>query len=104
MNKREHDNTKITPPFSPRGHAGSSLDQRRVAATAKRHIVRYPLHLLMISIAAIFLFPFLWMLLTSLKTDQEIAGGQFFPAFPRFRSAPAQPLEIYELQIRTLDA
>src|SRR5437773_2493485 len=59
-------------------------------------------HSLMLALAAIFLFPFLWMILTSIKTDQEIAEGKLVPNLPRFHSTGS--FDIYELQVRTLDA
>src|SRR5687768_7894753 len=42
-------------------------------------------HLLLLTGAAIFLFPFFWMVLTSFKTDEEIAEGGVWPAIPVYR-------------------
>ncbi len=46
------------------------------------------------------------MLLTSMKTDEELAAGAWWPSIPHFRADadPARPLELRELQLRTLDA
>ncbi|MDW8262099.1 MAG: carbohydrate ABC transporter permease [Phycisphaerales bacterium] len=77
---------------------------------------RVVVHLLLLLIAAVFLFPFVWMLLTSAKTDEEVAAGRRLPALPVFRaSSPYQridtsgavgtaALELYGLQVRSLDA
>jgi ABC-type glycerol-3-phosphate transport system permease component len=42
-------------------------------------------HLLLIAVSAVFLAPYLWMLASSMKTDEEIAADRVFPASPRFR-------------------
>src|SRR4051812_16542176 len=42
-------------------------------------------HLLMLAGACFFLFPFLWMVLTSFKTDQEVSEGEWWPTVPHFR-------------------
>jgi ABC-type glycerol-3-phosphate transport system permease component len=42
-------------------------------------------HLLLLTAAMIFLFPFVWMVATSIKTDEEIAAGDWWPTIPRFR-------------------
>lgn len=41
--------------------------------------------LVLISCSAIFLFPFLWMLVSSVKTDEEVNQGDFWPELPEFR-------------------
>lgn len=46
-------------------------------------------HALLISTMGVFLFPFLWMLSTSLKTDEELPAARVLPDIPRFR--PASP-------------
>lgn len=62
------------------------------------------IHLALLTIAAIFIFPFVWMLGSSIKTDEEVSH-QSLPAIPRFRatSDPARPLEILGVELRTLD-
>lgn len=42
-------------------------------------------HLLMLTFAVLFLFPFLWMIGTSLKTDEELSEGNVLPEWPTFR-------------------
>src|SRR4051794_13776616 len=66
----------------------------------------WPAHLLLLTGGIAFLFPFLWMLLTSMKTDEELAAGTWWPSIPHFRADAdlARPLELRELQLRTLDA
>jgi multiple sugar transport system permease protein len=62
-----------------------------------------------------FLFPFFWMLVTSLKTDEELTTSRWLPALPTFRadSPYARPagaddslarFELRGVQLRTLDA
>src|SRR4051812_13313247 len=41
-------------------------------------------HLLLVTAALIFLFPFAWMVATSLKTDEEIMARTWWPALPSF--------------------
>ncbi|MGN6727004.1 MAG: hypothetical protein ACTHLZ_13875, partial [Tepidisphaeraceae bacterium] len=43
------------------------------------------LHLILLTMAAIFLFPFAWMVGMSLKTDTEATSTSLFPAMPHFR-------------------
>src|SRR3954468_22629317 len=42
-------------------------------------------HVLLVTAALIFLFPFAWMVATSLKTDEEIMERTWWPALPSFR-------------------
>ncbi len=52
-----------------------------------RYAARYGLiHLLLISGVLVVLFPFAWMVGTSLKTDEEVAEASWFPAIPTFRA------------------
>jgi len=78
--------------------------------------IRFGLHLLLLSIAAAFLFPFVWMLLTSAKTDEEVAAGRWLPALPTHQwespyetvDAAGKPIaagvSLLDLQVRLLDA
>ncbi|BDS06652.1 hypothetical protein NT6N_16920 [Oceaniferula spumae] len=43
------------------------------------------LWLILASCSAVFLFPFLWMLVSSIKTDEEVSQGEFWPDLPEFR-------------------
>src|SRR4051794_37211942 len=60
-------------------------------------------HAMMLACVVAFLFPFVWMIATSLKTDEELEGaGGFWPALPRFVASSS--IELRGLQLRTLDA
>src|SRR5690349_24981747 len=55
-------------------------------ASVAQYIVRRGWsHLLLLTAAMIFLFPFVWMVATSIKTDEEILAGDWWPAMPTFR-------------------
>ena len=45
------------------------------------------LHLTLLAMAVIFLFPFAWMVGMSLKTDEEATSTSFFPSVPHFRQS-----------------
>jgi ABC-type glycerol-3-phosphate transport system permease component len=50
-----------------------------------RYIVtRGWLHLILLSAVGVFLFPFVYMVGTSLKTDEELTESDWFPAVPKF--------------------
>src|SRR5688572_22712489 len=60
-------------------------------------------HVLLLAGVGIFLFPFVWMLATSLKTDDELISPNWWPAVPTFvgespyvRPAPliAKPVDV----------
>src|SRR5688572_734151 len=53
----------------------------------RRALPRVGTHLLLILFAAAFVFPFAWMLTTSIKTDEEINDPTLWPGLPRFRDA-----------------
>ncbi len=68
-------------------------------------------HLVLLTGVAIFLFPFLWMLGMSLKTDEEATGTDLFPAVPVFRAdspvvrpdaEPARPISLTPAQWKEL--
>ncbi|MBA3847775.1 MAG: hypothetical protein H0X45_14185, partial [Planctomycetes bacterium] len=44
-------------------------------------------HVVLLAGAGVFLFPFAWMVGTSLKTDDEISEDRLFPALPSQRLA-----------------
>lgn len=52
----------------------------------RRRVSAIVLHVVLALLSIIFLFPFLWMLMTALKTPQEIIMGmeQFFPKNPQW--------------------
>ena len=53
-----------------------------------RHLAQHAwLHLLLITGALVFLFPFAWLIGSSLKTDEEIAEPTWFPALPTFKES-----------------
>ena len=98
------------------GSGGLSRCHLPAARRPRRSSGRVLVHLLLVCVAAVFLFPFVWMLLTSAKTDEEVAAGRRLPALPTFRdSSPydttdpsGRPvraaLELIGLQVRSLDA
>jgi multiple sugar transport system permease protein len=43
-------------------------------------------HLILLSGVGLFLFPFAWMVGTSLKTDEEVVEDRWFPSVPTFRA------------------
>jgi ABC-type glycerol-3-phosphate transport system permease component len=43
------------------------------------------IHLVLIAAVFVFMIPFAWMVVTSLKTDEEITGNAWVPALPVFR-------------------
>jgi ABC-type glycerol-3-phosphate transport system permease component len=52
----------------------------------KTFIAHFFLHIVLIALSFVFLFPFLWMLFTALKTPQELLQGTqaFFPEDPQW--------------------
>ncbi len=43
------------------------------------------IHLVLLAGVALFVFPFIWMVGTSMKTDEEMADTAWFPTIPQFR-------------------
>lgn len=68
------------------------------------------IHLVLFTLACIFLFPFVWMLLVAAKTDEEVAANRL-PALPTFKErSPYQTgdgqtasLELLGIDLRTRD-
>src|SRR5690242_5184615 len=63
------------------------------------------LHLTLLCGVCIFIFPFVWMVATSLKTDEELTSNSWWPEIPTFRDhspyvlptpALVKPLEVSE--------
>src|SRR4051812_32911585 len=57
----------------------------RADAIARYIVRRGWSHLVLLTAAMLFLFPFVWMVATSMKTDEEIAARNWWPQFPVFR-------------------
>ncbi|CAN5377556.1 hypothetical protein BH09PLA1_BH09PLA1_18690 [soil metagenome] len=55
------------------------------------------LHLILLTGVGIFTFPFLWMIFTSLKTDDELTSPNWMPAIPAFKSHSPYVLDAPEL-------
>jgi ABC-type glycerol-3-phosphate transport system permease component len=51
---------------------------------ARYVVTRGWMHLALITCVGIFLLPFVWMIATSLKTDEELLTPDWFPRMPRF--------------------
>ena len=69
------------------GDSLSSSRSRSGAARFLRYVAaRGTLHLTLLTGAALFLLPFLWMVFTSLRTDEEALEPGFFPIVPTFRA------------------
>ena len=67
-------------------HAASAAPRAQRASCLMRYVrQRAWVHLLLIAGTALFLFPFYWMLSTSLKTDDELAEARIAPTIPLFR-------------------
>jgi multiple sugar transport system permease protein len=58
--------------------------QSRMPRLARYVITRGWMHVALITCVGIFLLPFVWMVATSLKTDEELLTPQWFPRMPRF--------------------
>src|SRR5687767_875802 len=70
---------------------------RPPGAIARYFVTRGWAHLLLLAGVGIFLFPFVWMVATSLKTDEELTSASWWPQVPTFRDAspyvrPAPPI------------
>src|SRR5690242_3822253 len=68
--------------------ASTSLASSRGSWRVSRYLMeRGWAHLLLLAGIGLFLFPFAYMLGTSLKTDEELTAAAWFPAIPTFRAA-----------------
>src|SRR5262245_2129137 len=68
-----------------------AIDEKsnRNSQIANRKFVRYIvargwLHLTLLCGVGIFMFPFVWMIGTSMKTDDEVTEQNWMPSIPRF--------------------
>ena len=68
-------------------------------------------HLILLSGVCLFMFPFVWMVGMSMKTDDEAAGSDILPAIPTFRAdspsvrppiVPLQPPEVPKTRWKTV--
>ncbi len=86
------------------GNAAPTLHPRRIPGRFARWVVEKGwAHLVLLTGSAIFLFPFVWMVGTSLKTDDELASDSSVPQIPVFQAkspylretpALAEPAEV----------
>ncbi len=63
---------------------------------ARYFVSRGWVHLVLLAGVGIFLFPFLWMFSTSLKTDEEVTGARLLPEIPTFRASSPYIREVEE--------
>lgn len=61
-------------------------DKKKLTNKKRKMIKAVFLHVVLILLSIVFLFPFLWMLMTALKTPQEVILGmeKFFPTDPQW--------------------
>src|SRR5215208_2861684 len=74
----------ITPP-----RQRSLASSRKKSALVRYIVERGWIHLVLLTGICIFLFPFAYMLGTSLKTDEELTQTRWYPTIPTFR--PTSP-------------
>ncbi len=62
------------------------MKESRLTRPQKRLVKTIVLQIVLVSLSFVFLFPFLWMLVTALKTPQELLHGieKFFPDSPQW--------------------
>src|SRR5689334_11791742 len=65
-------------------HPQSSILRSRLRRVTRRIIARGWVHLLALTLIALFLFPFAYMVATSLKTDEELTDAAWLPVIPHF--------------------
>jgi multiple sugar transport system permease protein len=69
-------------------HDASSNRKSQISNRKSRFINYYVsrgwLHLVLLTGVAIFIFPFVWMIGTSMKTDDEVTSDKWLPAVPTF--------------------
>src|SRR4051812_40723556 len=58
--------------------------QLRPSRFARYFVARGWLHLVLLTGVAIFVFPFIWLVATSLKTDEELTDLGWMPSIPHF--------------------
>src|SRR5689334_4622516 len=85
----------------PRANAKPQAAERR-ASLASSRMARYVvsrgwIHLILLTGVAIFAFPFVWMVATSIKTDEEVVDPHWMPALPRLVGKSPYVLRTQEL-------
>src|SRR2546430_15380198 len=69
------------------GSASQSLASSRKKSRFVRSLrERAWVHVVLLIGIALFLFPFVYMVATSLKTDEELTESQWFPSVPQFNA------------------
>src|SRR4051794_9295648 len=69
-------------PPAPTRAADPSVTMRRLGRWVAR---KGWIHVLLLTAIAICLYPFIWMLMTSIKTDEELSEASMAPAIPSFQ-------------------
>src|SRR5215207_1791101 len=69
------------------GSAPQSLvsSRQRSSRLARYLVTRAWVHVTLLFFVAIFLFPFIYMFATSMKTDEELIDRTYFPTIPTFQ-------------------
>src|SRR5688572_8897476 len=70
---------------APRAHPPLAASRTKPRWLRKTFVHAW-IHLFLLTGIAIFLFPFVYMLATSLKTDEELTSTSWFPSLPRYES------------------
>src|SRR5438105_4592462 len=98
MNRREGGEFAIADLQLPiEGREPIALSNRKLQIGNRKFInyvvARGWMHLVLLTGVGIFIFPFVWMLGTSIKTDDEVTSEKWLPAVPTFvaRSPYALP-------------
>lgn len=75
----------------------SRVESRSPSRAARYFISRGWLHLVLLTGVLVFVFPFVWMLLTSVKTDDELIAASWIPSVPGFVGDSPYVLETPDL-------
>ena len=90
--------TKHVPAAAP-AVVGGSTAASYAASRRRGRVVRFLagrawLHVTLLFFVAVFLFPFIYMFATSMKTDEELIERAYFPAIPTFQPLSPRVLEM----------
>ena len=71
-----------------RTEVDQAIKKPRFTKKQRMMIKEVIMHVILITIATFFIFPFLWMVMTALKTPQELLAGTdiFFPQDPQWEN------------------